>query len=101
MRLGLFHCYQGDIKWSTSKFCVPQDEAGNISIVTLFILIVLITFTEVIQYGLSPSFVYTPEDTQAEAGSTVTLFCGANGRDTQQNEPTITWLKDGNAIDFK
>lgn len=56
---------------------------------------------KVILKGLSPSFVYTPEDTQAEAGSTVTLFCGANGRDTQQNEPTITWLKDGNAIDFK
>ena len=30
MSLGLFHCYQGDIKWSTSKFCVPEDEAGSI-----------------------------------------------------------------------
>ncbi|XP_071140063.1 neogenin-like isoform X13 [Mytilus edulis] len=83
---GSYHCLAENVDKKMSSRMAKLEQNANV---------------EVILNGLPPSFVYTPEDTHAEAGSTVTLFCGANGRDTQQKEPSITWLKDGNAIDFK
>ncbi|XP_052084439.1 neogenin-like isoform X3 [Mytilus californianus] len=83
---GSYHCLAENVDKKMSSRMAKLEQNANV---------------EVILNGLPPSFVYKPEDTHAEAGSTVTLFCGANGRDTQQKEPSITWLKDGNAIDFK
>ncbi|XP_064644883.1 neogenin-like isoform X4 [Lineus longissimus] len=50
--------------------------------------------------GVNPLFVMSPRDKTVLVGSTVKLFCGANGRDRQGQLPTITWLKDGATIDM-
>ncbi|XP_013387953.1 neogenin isoform X2 [Lingula anatina] len=49
--------------------------------------------------GVSPRFIITPTDTTVLEGSTVHLYCGANGRDSQENTPQIMWLKSGTTID--
>ncbi|XP_069102428.1 neogenin-like isoform X6 [Argopecten irradians] len=54
---------------------------------------------EILQ-GIQPSFVMRPKNTWAEVGTTVILFCGANGQAKEGRQPTISWLKNGITIDF-
>ncbi|XP_021359106.1 neogenin-like isoform X7 [Mizuhopecten yessoensis] len=54
---------------------------------------------EILQ-GIKPLFVLRPQNTWAEVGTTVILFCGANGQAKEGRQPTISWLKDGITIDF-
>ena len=50
--------------------------------------------------GVPPWFVMRPYDQVALEGSSVVLYCGANGRDRQGRTPTISWLKDGVTVDM-
>jgi hypothetical protein len=44
---------------------------------------------------VAPYFIREPSSQVAVEGSSVMLYCGANGRDIQGHPPQITWLKDG------
>ena len=57
-------------------------------------------FSDVDFQGIEPEFTLKPLDTQAVAGSKVTLFCGAYGLGSQMQPPSFVWLKDGKTIDF-
>ena len=50
---------------------------------------------------MAPHFVMRPKDGAALEGSTVLLYCAANGRDRQGQLPTISWLKDGITVDME
>lgn len=45
--------------------------------------------------GVAPHFIREPSNQVAVEGTSVMMYCGANGRDIQANPPTLTWLKDG------
>jgi len=51
--------------------------------------------------GVLPSFVMKPKDQQAIEGSTVILYCSANGRDRNGEMPRISWLKDGTTLNLE
>jgi len=40
-----------------------------------------------------------PTDQVVTEGAMVVLYCGANGRDRNEQRPKIVWLKDGITID--
>jgi len=50
--------------------------------------------------GVSPQFIVQPVDKVVVEGTTVILFCAANGRDHGGGKPRVVWLKDGAALDL-
>ena len=71
------------------------------SIVDVFNILSLDSFLlSATHKGVAPHFVMVPHDTIAVEGTSVLLFCGANGHDRLNNAPTISWLKDGVTIDM-
>jgi neogenin len=49
--------------------------------------------------GVVPNFVLQPRDSSTVEGSTILLYCGANGHDRHGSLPRIVWLKDGTLLD--
>lgn len=49
--------------------------------------------------GVVPRFVIAPNDQVVAEGATAEFCCAANGRDRKENQPKISWLKDGITID--
>ncbi|XP_067941515.1 neogenin-like isoform X2 [Watersipora subatra] len=45
------------------------------------------------------SFVMRPWDTSVTLGSSATLYCALAGKDSNDNLPTVTWLKSGSTVD--
>lgn len=49
--------------------------------------------------GSPPTFVMRPRSETVVEGSAIAFYCGANGRDRNEQQAKISWLKDGVTLD--
>ncbi len=51
--------------------------------------------------GSQPAFIMRPRSETVVESSSVTFYCGANGRDRNEQQAKISWLKDGVTLDTR